>query len=97
MSGKSSFIDLMGLYIHKDRNGNQYLAGNLNGARISIFKNKNKTSSKQPDYRVCISENEGRKKNAARDNESQPTQETRASERSRITKGKITPEGEFNF
>ena len=47
----SEMIKVTGLWANKDKNGNQYLSGNLTPTvRILIFKNKFKDTNKHPDY-----------------------------------------------
>lgn len=53
----SNIINVTGLWIQTDSNGNDYLSGNWGGLKVLIFKNKEKEpGSKQPDYRMCFSE-----------------------------------------
>ena len=49
-------IKLSGLWMKKDKNGNTYFSGSLNGANILIFKNKSKEKPNQPDYNFFVAE-----------------------------------------
>lgn len=50
-------ISLSGLWLQKTKDGKQYMAGTLGGARVLIFKNDKKTSPNQPDYNLFLAEN----------------------------------------
>lgn len=50
-------INITGLWINKSDKGETYMAGNLSyGARVLVFKNKNKRNDKDPDYNLVIAE-----------------------------------------
>ncbi len=49
-------INLTGLWIKKDKNGNEYFQGKLNNATVWIFKNNHKENESQPDYNMSISQ-----------------------------------------
>lgn len=50
-------ITLTGLWLGKTRNGESMMSGNLGyGARIFVFKNKNKRNDKDPDYNLVVAE-----------------------------------------
>ena len=48
------------LWIKKDRNGQEFYSGTINGISVMIFKNKYKETAKHPDYIV----NSGQDRNA---------------------------------
>lgn len=56
MSQDRKKIMLMGLYEHRDRNGNQFFTGRLGMSDVMIFKNTKKSSEKSPDYWVYVAE-----------------------------------------
>lgn len=54
----SKLINATGLWLQTDKNGNSYMSGTLGGARVLIFKSKDKKSSKHPDYYLCFGSRE---------------------------------------
>jgi uncharacterized protein (DUF736 family) len=40
------------LWINQDKNGNDYMMGNIGGKKVIIFSNRNKKESKHPDWIV---------------------------------------------
>ncbi|HLI31100.1 MAG TPA: hypothetical protein VKV79_08395 [Terriglobia bacterium] len=49
----SNLIRLCGLWLtHGDKG--DYLGGRLGGAKVFVFKNRQKASEKSPDYWVCL-------------------------------------------
>jgi hypothetical protein len=54
----SEMIKVTGLWANKDKNGNQYLSGNLTPTiKILIFKNSYKSTDKHPDYIMSFAQN----------------------------------------
>ena len=51
---ESTSISLCGLWENVSSKGEKYLSGSLGNMKIMIFKNKNKSTEKQPDYRVVL-------------------------------------------
>lgn len=49
-SEKKVMVNIGGLWVNKTKDGEVYLSGYLNGARLLIFKNKFKDSENKPDY-----------------------------------------------
>jgi len=49
-------IKLTGLWVAKDKKGDQYFSGTLGGGKLLIFKNKHKEEDKHPDYILYIDE-----------------------------------------
>ena len=48
-------INFGGLWINKDKNGNEYFSGNFGyGGKILIFPNTFKKGEKDPDYKISI-------------------------------------------
>lgn len=63
MSEKKQLIQLTGLWAKKDKKGRTFLSGRLGNADIVIFRNDyKKEGSKEPDYRIYLSEHEFEKK-----------------------------------
>ena len=56
----SEMVKLTGLWINTDKNGNQYFAGSLSFARVSIFPNTYKKQPNEPDYFLYITEGKKR-------------------------------------
>ena len=51
----SDMVKLTGLWQNQSKNGENYLSGNLGGARVMIFKNKYKREgSKDPDFNLFV-------------------------------------------
>ena len=65
-------LRLMGLWKHKSRNGETYLAGNLGTARVLIFRNRLKVADDDPapDFDVVLVPKHERKAPAERDSSS---------------------------
>lgn len=55
-------IQITGLWLNEDKNGNPYFTGYMGNAKLLIFKNQYKEEEKHPDYIMSIGEN--RKKEA---------------------------------
>lgn len=52
-------LSLCGLWARKDKNGVEYYVGKLTyTTKLMVFKNKNKSGSKDPDYYITICKNE---------------------------------------
>jgi len=51
---ESTSISLCGLWENTSSKGERYLSGSLGNMKIMVFKNKNKTTDKQPDCRVVL-------------------------------------------
>jgi len=65
MSSNSKLMKLTGLWKAKDKNGIDYLSGQISpGVQLLIFKNKNKRpDSNDPDYTACLAPVEKHEKN----------------------------------
>lgn len=50
-------IKLTGLWLNKDKNGNEYFSGTLGGSRVMIMKNTFKKGEREPDFNLFIAEN----------------------------------------
>jgi hypothetical protein len=51
----SSFIKITGLWKNKTKDGQTFLAGNLNGiTQLSVMPNKYKKTERDPDYYVYV-------------------------------------------
>jgi|TARA_R110000765_G_scaffold235441_1_gene338371 hypothetical protein len=51
----SDLIKLSGLWVNKDKNGNEYFSGGFGyGAKILIMKNTFKEKENEPDYNLFI-------------------------------------------
>lgn len=57
---KKEMIELMALWEKKDKNGNTFYSGSLNGLDVVVFKNKFKESDRHPDFKVYLSKKEKR-------------------------------------
>lgn len=58
---KSDMAYIGGLWLNESKAGEKYFSGSFGiGARILIFKNKNKESDNHPDYNMYIVPNEKR-------------------------------------
>lgn len=52
-------INIGGLWKHKSKkDGKSYLQGSINGAKLLVFPNQNKTKENQPDYNMFLVEKE---------------------------------------
>lgn len=66
MASDNKMINATGLWVQKDKqgnvlkdkNGNTWLAGNLGGVRVLIFKIKDKKSPTHPDFNMVFAPNE---------------------------------------
>lgn len=56
-TGDDDMIKLTGLWKNKSKDGKPYLAGSIGNLRLLVFPN-DKMKDTDPDYRVCIAENE---------------------------------------
>ena len=51
-------IEVSGLWLNKDKNGNQYMSGSCGKVKYLVMKNTFKTEgSNEPDYRLLVAEN----------------------------------------
>lgn len=50
----SDILNVTGLWANKTKSGETYMSGNLGNVNVLIFKNKRKTTEKQPDYMLCF-------------------------------------------
>lgn len=64
-NSNQQMISIGGLWVNKSKDGNTYLAGYFNGARLLIFKNNFKEQEKQPDYVMYIAPNQQRQQASA--------------------------------
>lgn len=51
----SDLVRLTGLWLNETKDGVKYFSGSLGAARVVIFKNDHKESSKHPDYVLYVS------------------------------------------
>lgn len=51
---KSELLELTGLWLKEDKNGNKIMTGKMNNLNILIMKNKYKEEDKHPDYKMFI-------------------------------------------
>lgn len=56
MAEKKTQLELCGLWERKDRNGNSFYVGSINGLSVMIFKNSYKEKETQPDFKVYLVE-----------------------------------------
>lgn len=60
-----TMVNIGGLWVNKSKNGEVYLSGYLNGARLLVFKNNFKEHEKQPDYVMYVTPNQQRQQSSA--------------------------------
>ena len=60
-------LNLTGLWVNESKDGKRYMAGNLGGVRILVFKNQHKRKDNDPDYTLCLAERERKNDNAPAD------------------------------
>ena len=53
-----TMINVSGLWLAEDKNGDRYMAGNCGLLRFWIFKNKKKRGDNDPDYFLRVTQNE---------------------------------------
>lgn len=53
----NDMVYLGGVWANRDKNGQIYFSGYLGNAKLFLFKNKNKTNDKQPDFYMQIANN----------------------------------------
>lgn len=51
---QEKLVNIGGLWVHKDKNGNPYFTGYLGNAKLYIFKNTYKEEDKHPDFVMSV-------------------------------------------
>lgn len=63
----SEMVKIGALWSGKDKDGNSYLSGKMDSARLLVFKNNRKQNEKSPDWIVYVTRDEKRDDNGSVD------------------------------
>ena len=51
---KSALVEIGGLWVHENKDGEKFMSGKLGRARLFLFRNKFKDEDRFPDFRLFV-------------------------------------------